>query len=121
MSQRFIAKVTSRQRRHRRVRADVCGTAEHPRLSVFRSAHHLVVQLIDDTAGVTLAAASDQEARSKADSSGKVATAHEVGKLIATRAKAKGIIKVVFDRGGYAYHGRVKAVAEGAREGGLVF
>ena len=124
MAGRFTTTITSRQRRHRRVRARMTGTAEHPRLSVFRSAQHLVVQLIDDATGTTLVAASDRDVQSGAKGDGAqrmVAVAREVGKAIAARAKERGISSIVFDRGGYAYHGRVQAVAEGAREGGLEF
>ena len=98
----------------------VFGTKERPRLSVFRSLSHITAQLIDDAAGSTFAAASSQE-KGLTKVKGKVAAAREVGKLIAERAKAKGIAKVVFDRGGFLYHGRIKALADGAREGGLQF
>ena len=105
------------QRRHRRVRKNVLGTAERPRLAVFRSNRHIYAQLIDDYAGSTLVAAS-----TLADGKGDpTARAKSVGGEIATKAKAAGIEKVVFDRGGFRYHGRVQAVAEGAREGGLEF
>jgi large subunit ribosomal protein L18 len=107
----------ARVRRHSRVRKKVTGTAERPRLAVYRSNRHIYVQLIDDRAAATLAAASDAEIASEAD--GKTDRAKEVGKLIADRAKGAGIDRVVFDRGGRRYHGRVAAVAEGAREGGL--
>lgn len=125
--QRFVqANVTLRARRHRRVRARVRGTAARPRLSVFRSGQHVTAQLIDDAAGVTIVSATDRELAAGslqlgAGGNRKVATAHVVGKLLAERAKEKGITAAVFDRGGYAYHGRVRAVAEGAREGGLNF
>jgi len=108
-----------RQRRHRRVRQKVAGTAERPRLAVFRSNRHIVAQVIDDTAGRTLAAASTVEASLRADKTGNVAAAAAVGKLVAERAKAEGITKVVFDRGASRYHGRVAALAEAAREAGL--
>jgi large subunit ribosomal protein L18 len=112
-------KEQARQRRHRRVRAKVSGTAERPRLAVYRSNAHIYAQLIDDHAGRTLAAASsgvkDLVKTSRADGPSAV------GKLIADRAKAAGIETVVFDRGGYLYHGRVKALADAAREGGLQF
>ncbi len=108
-----------RIRRHRRVRKKIHGTAERPRLAVYRSNKHLSVQLIDDDAGATLAAASTMEAAD--GSSGSVAAATRVGELIAERTKAAGITSVVFDRGGYAYHGRVAAVAAAAREAGLEF
>lgn len=116
---RFFTRTSSRDRRHRRVRARVVGTATRPRLSVFRSVQHIVVQLIDDAAGKTLVAASDRDVEVRPE--GKVGVAREVGKVLASRAKERGITTVVFDRGGYAYHGRVQAVADGAREGGLVF
>jgi large subunit ribosomal protein L18 len=115
-------KNTTRQRVHDRIRKKVLGTAERPRLNVYRSLNHIYVQVIDDLNGVTLVAASTAEGK-KADrrTGGIVAAAKAVGKTIADRAKAKGIEKVVFDRGGYIYHGRVKAVADAAREGGLQF
>jgi large subunit ribosomal protein L18 len=116
----------ARVRRHSRVRKKVAGTAERPRLAVYRSNRHIYVQLIDDRAAATLAAASDAEIEAGADDGGaddrdrgKIVRAKEVGKLIADRAKGAGIDRVVFDRGGRRYHGRVAAVAEGAREGGL--
>jgi large subunit ribosomal protein L18 len=108
-----------RERIHRRIRRKVSGTAERPRLAVFRSVKHIAVQLIDDTKGHTLASASSVEA--KLASGGNVAGAKEIGKLIASRAQEKGIKSVVFDRGGYLYHGRVKALADAAREAGLEF
>ncbi len=113
----------SRERRHRRVRGRVIGTPERPRLNVFRSLTNIYVQVIDDTAGRTLAAAStlDKDVASQLDGKSKVDGAKLVGQLIAQRAKEAGITKVVFDRGGYQYHGRVAALAEGAREGGLEF
>lgn len=111
-------KRNKRQLRHGRVRAVVSGTAARPRLSVFRSASHIYAQLIDDQAGVTLAQASSRELTGK---SAKSDVATEVGKSIATKASTKGIKQVVFDRGGYQYHGRVKALAEAAREAGLDF
>lgn len=114
---RFVTRTSPRDRRRRRVRARISGTAARPRLSVFRSGKHIVAQLIDDVVGVTIAASSDLVIGER--EGGKVGVAHEVGKAIAVRAKEKGITAVVFDRGGYAYHGRVKAVADGAREGGL--
>ncbi|HET9249425.1 MAG TPA: 50S ribosomal protein L18 [Actinomycetota bacterium] len=112
----------ARVRRHARVRKKVTGTAERPRLAVFRSNRHIYVQLIDDAAATTLAAASDAEVGggdAADDGNGKVESAKEVGKLIADRAKGAGIDRVVFDRGGRRFHGRVAAIAEGAREGGL--
>jgi large subunit ribosomal protein L18 len=130
-------KIEKRYRRHRRVRAKISGTAERPRLCVFRSLKHIYAQLIDDDKGHTLVSAGDlelgqktknkkQKAKSRKPAAGsqlkgKVAMAFEVGKLIAKKALEKKIEKVVFDRGGYKYHGRVKALAEGAREGGLKF
>ncbi|MDR2670435.1 MAG: 50S ribosomal protein L18 [Oscillospiraceae bacterium] len=109
-----------RQKRHKRVRAVISGTAQRPRLNVFRSLRHIYAQLIDDTAHKTLAAASSQDKAVEALGSGKTA-AREVGKLLAARAKEQSISEVVFDRGGYLYHGRVKELADGAREGGLKF
>jgi large subunit ribosomal protein L18 len=121
----------ARVRRHARVRKKIVGTPERPRLAVFRSNRHIYAQLIDDRSATTLVAASDREvgsgkstgakgsgAKGSADD-GKVAPAKEVGKLLAGRAKEAGIERAVFDRGGRLYHGRVAAVAEGAREGGL--
>lgn len=107
------------RRRHRRVRKKVVGTPTRPRLAVFRSNKHIYVQLIDDTNGRTLAAASTMEADLRAGSTATVAAASAVGKLVGERAKATGIEVVVFDRGGFRYHGRVAAVADGAREAGL--
>ena len=107
----------ARDRRHRRVRGKITGTAERPRLAVFRSNSDVYVQVIDDVKGHTLAAA-DSRAVKDGDNSAK---AKATGVLIAERAKAAGVSNVVFDRGGYLYHGRVKALAEGAREGGLEF
>jgi large subunit ribosomal protein L18 len=122
MSKVAQARRTGRLRRHRRVRKKIHGTALRPRLAVFRSNKHLSVQLIDDDAGVTLAAASTNEADLRANGSGaSVDAAARVGTLIAERAKAAGIEKVVFDRGGFAYHGRIAAVASAAREAGLEF
>jgi large subunit ribosomal protein L18 len=113
----------ARIRRHRRVRKHISGTPERPRLSVFRSLSGVYAQVIDDEAGHTLASASsiDNELRAKMDGLTKTEQAKLVGLAVAERAKDKGIEKVVFDRGGYRYIGRVKAVAEGAREGGLQF
>lgn len=107
-------------RRRRRVRAKIFGTAERPRLSVFRSAKHLYAQLIDDEKGKTLVSASDTEIK-KSKKMKKVEIAHIVGKLIAEKAQKLKIAKIIFDRGPYKYHGRIRAVAEGAREGGLKF
>jgi large subunit ribosomal protein L18 len=113
------SKPTKRLKRRRRVRAKVTGTAERPRISVFRSNRGVMAQLIDDTAGRTLAAVSWTESELK--SLPRMDQARRVGELLAERAKAAGIESAVFDRGGYQYHGRVKALAEGAREGGLAF
>jgi len=108
----------SRARRHFRLRKKVVGVAERPRLVVTRSARHLYVQLVDDARGVTLASASTFKLTGEGD---KTAQARKVGTLLAERAKAAGITRVVFDRGGYQYHGRVAALADAAREGGLEF
>ena len=109
---------TNRVRRHRRVRVHVAGTDRRPRLAVFRSLNHVYAQLIDDGASRTLAAASTVELKSKGKGMDK---ATEVGKAIAAKAKAAGVKQVVFDRGGFLYHGRVKALADAAREAGLEF
>ena len=109
-----------RLHRHKRVRGKVSGTPERPRLNVFRSETNIYAQIIDDTQGITLASANSLEKGFECDGT-KTDAAKKVGKLIAERAKAKGIDTVVFDRGGYVYHGRVQALAEGAREGGLQF
>ena len=109
-----------RIKRHNRVRGKISGTAERPRLSVFRSENNIYAQLIDDVAGVTLAAASTVE-KGFEGKGGNIEAAKKVGEAIAQRALKKGIEDVVFDRGGYIYHGRVKALAEGAREGGLKY
>jgi large subunit ribosomal protein L18 len=122
MSKIAEARRSGRIRRHRRVRKKIHGTAVRPRLAVFRSNKHLSVQVIDDDAGVTLAAASTNEAELRSSGSGaSVDAASRVGQLIAERAKAAGVDKVVFDRGGFAYHGRIAAVASAAREAGLEF
>ena len=113
--------VVGRKRRHIRVRKKVSGTPERPRLVVTRSARHLVAQVVDDTQGLTLASASTMEADLRVDAVDKSAKARKVGQLVADRAKKAGIDAVVFDRGGNKYHGRVAALAEGAREGGLDF
>jgi large subunit ribosomal protein L18 len=112
-----------RARRHARVRAHMAGTPARPRLNVFRSLAHIYAQVIDDESGNTLASASsnDAELRAQMDGKKKSEQARLVGAALATRAQAKGIKQVVFDRGGYKYHGRVKALADGAREGGLEF
>ena len=114
---------SARVKRHRRVRKHVSGTAERPRLAMYRSLHHISVQLVDDTAGRTLAAASTTEAELRASLQGgpTLSAASAVGKAIAARARDQGIESVIFDRGGYLYHGRVRALAEAAREGGLRF
>ena len=109
-----------RELRHRRLRRDLSGTAERPRLAVFRSLKHIYAQVIDDVAGNTLVSASSLDKEIEGNGGNKTA-ARAVGKLVAERCKAKGIDTVVFDRGGYLYHGRVAELAEGAREGGLEF
>ena len=109
-----------RLKRHKRVRGKIAGTPEMPRLNVFRSEKNIYAQVIDDVNGVTLASASSLD-KAIEGYGGNIAAATAVGKLVAERAKAKGIETVVFDRGGYLYHGRVQALAEGAREGGLKF
>ncbi len=108
-----------RQRIHSRIRQKLAGTAERPRLNVYRSLNHIYVQVIDDQKGETLVSASTLQSKSK--TGGNVAAAKEIGKTIAEQAVAKGIKRVVFDRGGFLYHGRVKALAEAAREAGLEF
>ncbi|MBO4467929.1 MAG: 50S ribosomal protein L18 [Clostridia bacterium] len=110
----------ARLKRHARVRSKITGTAERPRLDVFRSNSYIYAQLIDDENGVTLAAAASNE-KDFGGNGGNCEGAKKVGQLIAERAAKKGITEVVFDRGGYIYHGRVKELAEGAREGGLKF
>jgi large subunit ribosomal protein L18 len=115
----------SRERRHKRLRVKINGTAERPRLSVYRSLEHIYAQVIDDTAGHTLASAStlDAEVKKALGKNGKpkLEEAKIVGQIVAARAKEKGVNTVVFDRGGNIYHGRIKALADGAREGGLEF
>ena len=106
-----------RQRIHARIRRKLAGTAERPRLNVYRSLNHIYAQVIDDQAGVTIVSASTI----KAKTGGNIAAAKEIGKTIAELAKEKGVTKVVFDRGGYLYHGRIKALADAAREAGLEF
>src|SRR5690606_1350522 len=113
-------KSRARTRRHRRVRKRITGTAARPRLVVTRTTRHLMVQVIDDDAGRTIASASTLEADLRASGDDKTAKARRVGELVAERAKASGVDTVVFDRSGNKYHGRVAAVADGAREGGLV-
>ncbi len=124
MRVKYRRALSPRKRRHVRVRAKVNGTAQRPRLNVFRSSAHIYAQVIDDTSGHTLVAASNLEAavRDRAgDGATKVARAKAVGQAVAERAKEAGIGAVVFDRGGFLYHGRVRAVADGAREAGLTF
>jgi large subunit ribosomal protein L18 len=108
-----------RQRVHTRIRRRLAGTTERPRLNIYRSLNHIYAQVIDDSKGVTVVSASTHAGKTK--TGGNVAAAKEIGKQIAERAKEKGITKVVFDRGGYLYHGRVKALADAAREAGLEF
>jgi large subunit ribosomal protein L18 len=124
MRTKFRKKLTPRKKRHMRVRAKVNGTADRPRLNVFRSNAHIYAQLIDDVTGHTLISASDLEdevAQKAGEGAPKTQRATTVGEVIAERAKAAGIENVIFDRGGFLYHGRVKAVADGARQGGLKF
>ena len=118
-----VSREIARKRRHDRVRKKVSGTAERPRLNVYRSLDNIYAQVIDDSTGNTLVSAStvDKELRGQLESLKKADQAKAVGKAVAERALAKGIKEVVFDRGGYPYHGRVKALADGSREGGLVF
>lgn len=120
------AKNMTRGRIHKRIRKKVLGTAERPRLNIYRSVSHIYAQVIDDAKGVTVVSATSLEAGKAKDgkahvSGGNLAAAKQVGKLVAERAKEKGIAKVVFDRGGYLYHGRIKALADAAREAGLKF
>jgi large subunit ribosomal protein L18 len=116
-------KQTARARRHHRVRKKITGTAERPRLAVFRSNKHITAQVIDDRSGSTLASAStvEKDLRGGSAGTGNKAAATTVGRLVAERAKAAGVTSVVFDRGGFLYHGRVAAVADAAREAGLEF
>ena len=119
-----MANTNSRELRravHKRIRKKLSGTTDRPRLAVFRSLNHIYAQVIDDSEGKTIASASTAEPDFRGRSGGNIATAKEVGKLIAERAKEKGISRVVFDRGGYIYHGRVRSLAEAAREAGLEF
>ena len=113
----------ARVKRHLRVRKKITGTVSRPRLNIFRSSKHMYAQIIDDTNGVTLVSAStlDKDLKAEVGNGGSVDAARKVGSLIAERAKAKGINNVVFDRGGYLYHGRVQALADAARESGLEF
>jgi large subunit ribosomal protein L18 len=117
------SRAEQRERRHRRIRAHVSGTQDRPRLNVFRSLIHIYAQVIDDVSGATLVSASTVDGELKTQMAGKkkAEQAKLVGLAVAERAKSKGITRVVFDRGGYQYHGRVKALADGAREGGLEF
>jgi large subunit ribosomal protein L18 len=113
---------TIRQRVHARIRSKMTGTAERPRLNVYRSLNHIYTQIIDDASGKTIASASTVQTKGEEKKAGgNVEAAKEVGKLIAERAQAVGVKKVVFDRGGYLYHGRIKALADAAREAGLEF
>ena len=120
---RPVNKELARRKRHKRIRMRVEGTAERPRLNVFRSLQHIYAQLIDDEKGHTLLSAStlDAEVAERTDGMNKTEQAKVVGEVLAQRAKEKGVTQIVFDRGGYRYHGRVKALAEGARAGGLQF
>ncbi len=115
------AKWDRRSRRHRRVRSKAVGSPDRPRLCVYRSLNHIYAQVIDDLAGRTLASASTRDKGFAGAGTGNAAAATLVGQTVAERAKAAGVSKVVFDRGGFMYHGRVKALAEGARKGGLEF
>ena len=119
MSERSDQRRLGRDRRHRRVRKKVRGTAERPRLSVFRSNRHITAQVIDDTTGRTLAAASTTEPELRSTATGNRDAAQRVGRLVGERARSAGVERVVFDRGGFLYHGRVAAVADAAREAGL--
>ena len=114
-------RLLSRKRRHHRVRKKVLGSTERPRLAVFRSNRHVVAQVIDDATGRTLAAASTHEKELRSGATGNKEAAAGVGRLVAERAKAAGVERVVFDRGGFLYHGRIAAVADAAREAGLEF
>jgi large subunit ribosomal protein L18 len=120
---RKLSKDQQRRRVHARVRMKVAGTPERPRLCIYRSSGHIYTQVIDDRSGRTLVSASsvDKETKKNVKGGGNIASAKAIGKTIADRAKAAGISKVVFDRGGYKYHGRVKALADAAREAGLQF
>ncbi len=119
----MIVKEEARQRRHKRLRKKVSGSGERPRLCIYKSLNHIYAQIIDDTKGNTLITAStlDKELRNESGHKGNMAMAKRVGLLIASRAVPLGVKKIVFDRGGYKYHGRMKALADGAREGGLEF
>jgi large subunit ribosomal protein L18 len=117
------SKNANRRHVHERIRKKILGTSERPRLNVYRSLNHIYVQVIDDLKGATIVSANSAEGGEKGQrrAGGNLAAAKQVGKIIAERAKSKGISKVVFDRGGYIYHGRVKALADAAREAGLQF
>jgi large subunit ribosomal protein L18 len=121
MSQSAKQKRDARIRRHRRVRKHVRGTVERPRLAVYRSNKHISAQVIDDTSGRTLASASTVEVENRSGATGNKDAATQVGRLVAERAKAAGVEKVVFDRGGFLYHGRIASLADAAREAGLEF
>jgi large subunit ribosomal protein L18 len=124
MKSKATPRLKGRSRRHMRIRKKVMGTSERPRLTVFRSLNHIYAQLVDDLSGRTILTVSDRDkevAPKLGSAKGKIEAGKLVGQQIAARAKEKGIERVCFDRGGYLYHGRVKAVAEGAREGGLNF
>lgn len=121
MSSRTHSSQTLRKKRHFRVRRLVAGSSERPRLAVFRSNKHIVAQVIDDSTGKTVAAASTVESQFKGKATGNADAARQVGELLASRAKDKGVSSVVFDRGGFKYHGRVAALADAARAGGLEF
>ncbi len=119
----MIVKEEARQRRHKRLRKKVSGSVNRPRLCIYKSLNHIYAQIIDDTKGHTLITAStlDKELRNEGGHKGNTAMARRVGLLVASRAVPLGVKKIVFDRGGYKYHGRMKALADGAREGGLEF
>ena len=124
MKSKATPRLKGRHRRHMRIRKKVSGTAERPRLTVYRSLNHIYVQLVDDLAGrtiLTISSSHKDVSGTLTGAKGKIAASKAVGKRVAQMAKEKGIERVCFDRGGYLYHGRVKAVAEGAREGGLNF
>ena len=116
-----LDKNASRKKRHARVRSKITGTAERPRLNVFRSNKYIYAQLIDDTNGVTLVSASSMEKDFTGESTGNLEAAAKIGETIAKRATEQGLNSIIFDRGGYLYHGRIKALAEAARENGLQF
>jgi large subunit ribosomal protein L18 len=121
MQKVFASRTASRIKRHERLRLRLAGTTERPRLAVFRSLSHIYAQVIDDTSGTTLAAASSLDASVRGATGSKTDDAKRVGQLVAERAKAAGVDKVVFDRAGFKYHGRVRSLAEAAREAGLDF